>query len=94
VDWNNYDTSKYLPDETLEIYRQQMPRLAFQSEFLAEFIDGEGSVFASFKDKMTGYKLHPNIDTIMGVDWGTGTGSDYTVLTVGQLYNGKACISY
>ena len=94
VDWNNYDTSKYLPPETLEIYRQQMPRLAFQSEFLAEFIDGEGSVFASFKDKMTGYQLHPNIDTIMGVDWGTGTGSDYTVLTVGQLYNGKACIAY
>lgn len=29
VDWNNYDTSKYLPPETLELYRQEMPRLAF-----------------------------------------------------------------
>lgn len=29
VDWNNYDTSKYLPPETLELYRQEMPKLAF-----------------------------------------------------------------
>lgn len=29
VDWNFYDTSKYLPAETLAIYKQEMPRLAF-----------------------------------------------------------------
>lgn len=94
IDWNEYDTSKYLPDETLELYRQEMPHLAFQSEFMAEFIDGEGSVFNSFKDKSVGYNLHPNTDTVIGVDWGTGTGSDYTVLTIGQLYNGKIGIAY
>ncbi len=91
-DWNNYDTSKYLPRETLELYRQQMPRLAFQSEFLAEFIDGEGSVFTDFKRCVGVYERHLGVPTIVGVDWGTGTGSDYTVLTIGQVWGGKACI--
>lgn len=93
VDWNSYDTSKYLPEETLELYRTEMPRLAFQSEFLAEFIDGEGSVFTNFKRAFGQYTLNPSLDTVIGVDWGTGTGSDYTVLTIGQLSNGKVCIS-
>ena len=93
VDWNNYDTSKFLPSETLELYRQEMPRLAFQSEFLAEFIDGEGSVFTDFKRCFGNYTLQTNLDTVIGVDWGTGTGNDNTVLTVGQLKDGKIGIS-
>ena len=43
---------------------------------------------------MQGCQLMPNIDTIIGVDWGTGSGNDYTVMTIGQLYNGKANICY
>lgn len=93
VDWNKYDTSKFLPNETLELYRQEMPRLAFQSEFLAEFIDGEGSVFTDFKRSFGHYTLQTNLDTVIGVDWGTGTGNDNTVLTVGQLKDGKIGIS-
>jgi phage terminase large subunit-like protein len=92
VDWNTYDTSKYLPNETLEIYRQQMPRLAFQSEFLAEFIDGDGAVFTNFKQCVGACSLHADVPTVVGIDWGTGTGGDYTVLTTGQVYDGKACI--
>lgn len=93
IDWNYYDTSKYLPPETLEIYRQEMPRLSFQSEFLAEFIDSDGAVFSNFKDKMVGFDLKPGLETVIGIDWGTGSGSDYTVMTIGQLYNSKACIA-
>lgn len=92
-DWNAYDTSKYLPADTLELYRQQMPRLAFQSEFLAEFIDGDGAVFTDFKKCIGVYELHKGVPTIVGVDWGTGTGSDYTVLTIGQVWEGKVCIA-
>lgn len=93
VDWTTYDTSKYLSKDTLELYRQSMPKLAFQCEFLAEFIDGEGTVFTNFKNCIKKYQLQ-NTHTIIGVDWGTGTGSDYTVLTIGQVYNGKARIAY
>lgn len=92
-DWNNYDTSKFLPNETLEIYRQQMPRLAFQSEFLAEFIDGEGSVFTDFNRCVEPFELHEDEPTIIGIDWGTGGGGDYTVLSFGQIYGGKVCIA-
>ena len=93
VDWNNYDTSEFLPPETLELYRQQMPRLAFKSEYLAEFIDAEGTVFSDFKNCVGNYTLQ-KIPTIIGIDWGSGQGKDYTVLTVGQVSNGKACIAY
>ncbi len=93
IDWNNYDTSKYLPKETLELYREQMPKLAFQCEFLAEFIDGEGTVFTEFKNCIQETEFIENAPTYIGIDWGTGTGSDYTVLTIGQLYEGKARIT-
>lgn len=94
VDWNNYDTSEFLPPETLAIYREQMPRLAFQSEFLAEFIDGDGAVFSDFlKCVNANTILYNNREVIIGVDWGTGTGNDYTVLTFGQLQNDKIVIT-
>lgn len=93
VDWKQYDTSKYLSTETLELYRQQMPKLAFQCEFLAEFIDGEGTVFSSFKECVDTYTSH-KLPTIIGIDWSSGTSNDYTVLTIGQIYQGKACIAY
>lgn len=93
VNWNNYDTSKFLSNETLEIYREQMPKLAFQCEFLAEFIDGEGTVFNQFKDCVEDYELN-KIETVIGIDWGSGTGSDYTVLSVGQVHENKIKIAY
>ena len=93
IDWKKYDTSKYLSPETLELYRQQMPKLAFQCEFLAEFIDGEGTVFSEFKDCIGNYTLQ-KIPTVIGIDWCSGTSNDYTVLTIGQVFQGKICIAY
>lgn len=87
-DWNVYDTSKYLSNEKLELYRQLMPKLAFKSEFLAEFIDGDGTVFSEFKNCIGEYKLD-NKPIVVGIDWGTGTGNDYTVLTTAQINNDK-----
>ena len=93
IDWNDYDTSCFLSSETLELYRREMPKLAFQSEFLAEFIDGDGAVFTDFKKCVKSQSMQSG-EVYIGVDWGTGTGSDYTVITVGQIQNGKACILY
>lgn len=94
VDWNKYDTSKYLSNETLQIYREQMPKLAFQCEFLAEFIDGEGTVFTDFKQCIQPQPFIDNQPTYIGVDWGTGTGSDNTVITIGQVIDGKPRITH
>lgn len=91
-DWTSYDLSKYLTPETLELYRQQMPKLAFRSEILGEFIDGEGTVFTDFKDCVSDYKLNPSLPIFIGIDWGSGQGQDNTVITIGQASEGKACI--
>lgn len=91
-DWTSYDLSKYLTPETLELYRQQMPKLAFRGEILGEFIDGEGTVFTDFKDCVSDYKLNPSLPIFIGIDWGSGQGQDNTVITIGQASEGKACI--
>lgn len=87
-DWNKYDLSKYLTAELLELYRQQLPKAAFQSEYLAEFIDGEGSVFTEFKKCVGDVVFNPLLPLHISVDWGTGTGSDDTAISLGQ-YDGQ-----
>ena len=43
--WSLYDTSKYLPKEKLEYYRNTLSPLKFRSEYLGEFIaEGSGMV--------------------------------------------------
>lgn len=84
-DWTNYDTSKYLDEETLEIYRKQMPRQAFEAEYLGQFISGSGAVFTNFKECIGTAELHPRYETWLSVDWGTGSGNDATVITIGQF---------
>lgn len=89
VDWNNYDTSKFLNAETLEIYRKKLPKNAFSSEYLGQFIDGDGMVFTDFKRCVGEYKEDNEQELVVGIDWGTGQGSDSTVLTFGQFVDNK-----
>ena len=93
-DWTKYDTSKFLPKETLEIYRKKLPKTAFASEYLGEFIDGDGLVFNNFKRCAGDYKLSKDKELYITIDWACGNGgdSDSTVLTFGQ-FDKKICIS-
>ena len=97
-DWTTYDTSKFLPQDMLERYRKQLPKLAFQSEYLGEFIDGDGSVFSQFKECVGEALLNPQEEVLISIDWGTGQGKDDTVLTIQQYNNGRIqvleCISF
>ena len=86
-DWTTYDLSKYLPKELLEMYKSKLPKLTFQAEYLAEFIDGDGTVFSNYKDCVNVTEINPNEPLFIGVDWGTGTGKDDTAITVGQNLN-------
>lgn len=92
-DWCKYDTSKYLDAGTLDMYSERMPKLSFQSEFLGEFIDGEGTVFTDFKSNIHDTTLTPHLPAIIGIDWSAGTGADYTVLTIGQVVDGVVNIT-
>lgn len=91
-DWTKYDLSKYLTPELLDLYKLQLPKSAFTSEYLAEFIDGDGAVFTDFK-KCTGEVVLTNtLPLHISVDWGTGTGSDDTAITIGQYAQNKMLV--
>lgn len=81
-DWCNYDTSKYLSKETLEMYKNSLPRRIFQTEYMGEFADGDSYIFGDFKDCVSNWCQYQGGDVILGVDWGSGSGEDYTVISV------------
>lgn len=81
IDWNKWDTSALLPPETLEAYRQILPKQQFKSEYEGEFLDSEGLVFEGFADCIEEPEEKAE-GLIIGLDWGSGGGNDYTVASV------------
>ena len=84
IDWNNYDLSEFLSDDQLEEYRMMLPKNQFKTEFLGEFLDDDGVVFENFRECIG--PAGDAKDLYIGIDWATGTGEDYTVMSV---LNGK-----
>lgn len=78
-DFNDFDTSCMLSNETLEMYRQMLPKNQFLTEYLGEFMDSDSSVFSGFKECIkpitNSYK-----EVYVGIDWSNGTGNDDTVI--------------
>lgn len=74
--------SKFLSDEKLEFYRKQVSEMKFKSEYLGQFIEDGGYVFRNIQacirkdDSKCGKPIYA------GIDFGSGTGNDYTVLTL------------
>lgn len=91
-DWTQYDLSKYLSAETLEIYRKQLPKSAFKAEYLGEFIDGDSSVFGEFKGCMGESDLNMSQPIYLSIDWSAGTQNDYTVLAFEQIQGDKIVV--
>ena len=77
IDFNRYDTSFMLSAEKLEQYRQMMPKAQFTTEYLGEFLDSDSILFTGIRDCVA-----PAPETFsrlyVGIDWGSGTGGDYT----------------
>lgn len=81
-----FDTSKLLPKETLELYRQMLPKNMFITEYLGEFLDSESIVFGDFKECI-GEEITEYNELYVGIDWGSGVGSDDTVITALNEHN-------
>lgn len=78
-DWvRDYDVP--IPPEDEE-KRGKMPAMKWRSEYLGLFLDAEGSVFGSFEDCLITGEAPEFEELYFGLDFGTGSGSDYTVLT-------------
>lgn len=90
-DWTKYDTSKYLDSNTLDIYRKQLPKTAFQSEYLGEFISGDGQVFTDFKRCIQKSNMDFSQPVFIAIDWSTGQGgnTDDTAISIGQVLESK-----
>lgn len=74
-----FDTSALLSTEQLELYRQMLPKNMFVTEYEGEFLDSESIVFGDFK-QCIGVNGDYN-ELYVGIDWGSGVGSDNTVVT-------------
>lgn len=88
-----YDTSEMLPVEQLELYRKMLPKNMFTTEYLGEFLDSESIVFGDFKECIGG-TIRDYKKLYVGVDWSSGVGSDYTVITALNEYAEQVFLLY
>lgn len=87
IDWCDpafkEDIDKILPPEKLEEYRQFLPSKQFRSEYLGEWLDDDGTVFLGFRERASsGLFISPSDKLFVGIDWASGEGGDYTVVSI------------
>lgn len=81
-DFCNYNTSALLSDKRLEYYRKRLPVVRFTQHYLGQFVEASGSVFGEFSSCIGKPDVNAHFKkVVIGVDWGTGQGSDDTVFT-------------
>lgn len=78
----NYDTSFFLNEEQKQLYFETMPSTQFRTEILGEFIDEFSDTFGEFKDVCNNTYDPTDTNFFMGVDFGSGTQNDNTVITI------------
>lgn len=77
VDFNDYDTSEFLSAGKLEQYRRMMPKSQFTTEYLGEFLDSDSILFDNIKGCVAPAPADSR-EIYFGIDWGSGSGGDYT----------------
>lgn len=82
---HSYNWSKYINEvyskEELEFYKSIYSDRRFKTEILGEFVADGGSVFLNVENCLISEPGDRNKDLYFGIDWGTGSGNDYTVVT-------------
>ena len=84
-DWAEYDTSELLSPVKLELYRRTMDQLAFKTDYLGQFLDNESRFFGVYQQCVYNKPFYGDVrlqPVYVGIDWGSGVGSDYTAVTV------------
>lgn len=66
-----------------------MPKLAYQCEYLGQFISGDSAVFTNTKACIGSYQVQKDRELVIAIDWGANTGNDDTAITIGQFYDDK-----
>ena len=98
VDWSDekYRESieQILSPERLEEYRKMLPKNIFQTEYLGEWLDGDGMVFTSFTHLLERHQITPGDKLYWGIDWANQGENDYTVLTAFNQYGHQVFLKY
>lgn len=89
-DWSKYDTSKFLSNQKLEMYRQSVSPQKFRTDYLGEFLDEGSYIFGDNIGKCI-KPLSTNPAIYAGVDWSSGKDKDDTVITLLDAY-GNVCL--
>jgi hypothetical protein len=83
-------SNPYVPRESIEEARQNMPEDVFKQEFLAEFLDESAGVFRNIGACQTAEWVEnpvPGRQYVIGIDWAKH--EDYTVFMIGDLATRK-----
>lgn len=90
-DWSKEsEIDRFLTPERKEFYRQTMSRSKYITEVLGEFLSDDGMLFRNIEACTTVEVPNVSGKLYVGVDWGSGTENDYTVLAVIND-NGEEC---
>ena len=93
-DWSKEpEIDRFLTPERKEFYRQTMSRSKYITEVLGEFLSDDGMLFRNIEACTTDERPEVSGKLYIGVDWGSGTENDYTVLAVING-NGEQCGLY
>ena len=81
-DWSKHpETSRFLTDEKKQLYKQTMSRAKYTTEVEGDFLTDGGLLFQGLENCQG--EPDSNARTIyLGIDFGTGSENDYTVLSV------------
>lgn len=82
INWKDYDTSEFLSEEARAQYKQEYSKFKYLTEIEGEFITLDGSVFTGIEQCITDEEIPITGTLFMGIDFGTGSGNDYTAITI------------
>lgn len=82
-DWSKEpEIDRFLTPERKEFYKHTMSRSKYITEVLGEFLSDDGMLFRNIEACTTDERPEVSGKLYVGVDWGSGTENDYTVLAV------------
>lgn len=81
-DWSAHpEISRFLTEERKEFYRLTMSKNKYTTEVLGEFLSSDGLLFTNIERCLL--DAPPSAKVLyMGIDFATGSGGDYTVLSI------------
>lgn len=78
--FNDYDLTSIQSIRALEEARLSVPPQVYRSEYLGLYRKAEGTVFGNFEKQILLHEAESPEELYFGIDFGTGSGGDYTVL--------------